>query len=69
MHSQQRRRQMVLFPIAAGLSALGTSLARGAERYPSKPIRMVVPFPAGAPPISWPARSGCYLAMRSNSPL
>lgn len=49
MHSQQRRRQMVLFPIAAGLSALGTSLARGAERYPSKPIRMVVPFPAGGP--------------------
>jgi tripartite-type tricarboxylate transporter receptor subunit TctC len=28
MHSQQRRRRMVLFPIAAGLSALGTSLAR-----------------------------------------
>lgn len=49
MHSQHRRRQIVLLPLAAGLSALGTCLARGAESYPSKPIRMVVPFPAGGP--------------------
>ena len=49
MDSQHRRRQIVLMPFAAGLAALGTSLARGAESYPSKPIRMVVPFPAGGP--------------------
>jgi tripartite-type tricarboxylate transporter receptor subunit TctC len=39
---------MVLFPIAAGLSALGTSLAR-AQSVTLQPIRMVVPFPAGGP--------------------
>lgn len=43
------RRRLVIAPAAAGLlGALGTGAAR-ADGYPSKAIRMVVPFPAGGP--------------------
>src|SRR2546425_767256 len=43
MTSLRRRRLMT-----AGIAALVVSSSR-ADRYPSKPIRLIVPFPAGGP--------------------
>lgn len=43
MTSLRRRRLMT-----AGIAALAVSNSR-ADRYPSKPIRLIVPFPAGGP--------------------
>ena len=41
------RRELLLWGGAAGL-ALGTGTAFAADEYPSRPIRMIVPFPPGA---------------------
>jgi len=43
-----RRRQAMLAAAGAGLLALNRPL-RAAEDYPSRSVRMVVPFPAGGP--------------------
>ncbi|MBC5767066.1 Bug family tripartite tricarboxylate transporter substrate binding protein [Ramlibacter albus] len=39
----------VLIPIAAAAALIATGTARAADDYPTKPIRMVVPGPAGGP--------------------
>ncbi|GAC1354417.1 MAG: tripartite tricarboxylate transporter substrate binding protein [Variovorax sp.] len=49
MQAPMQRRQLIALPVAAAGAALGSSLSVAAETYPSKPIRMVVPFPAGGP--------------------
>ena len=49
MHAPMQRRQLIALPFAAAGAALGSSLSMAAETFPSKPIGMVVPFPAGGP--------------------
>jgi tripartite-type tricarboxylate transporter receptor subunit TctC len=50
MSDQIRRRKLIGLPFAAGVAALWTPVtSRAADAFPSKPIRMVVPFPAGGP--------------------
>src|SRR3989442_12575149 len=41
-------RRRLLTGIAAALAVLITAPAASQDRYPSRPIRVVVPFPAGA---------------------
>ena len=48
MTLDSQRRRLVLAGTAASLAALGTPRAM-AQAYPSKTIRMIVPFPAGGP--------------------
>ena len=39
---------MSLWPHAAGMAIAATTLASFAQSYPTKPVRILVPFPAGA---------------------
>jgi tripartite-type tricarboxylate transporter receptor subunit TctC len=41
--TSMQRRQLLLLPLAA----FASTLARAQESYPSKPIKVIVPFPAG----------------------
>uniref|UniRef100_UPI003F869268 tripartite tricarboxylate transporter substrate binding protein n=1 Tax=Cupriavidus ulmosensis TaxID=3065913 RepID=UPI003F869268 len=52
-HTKHRRSALRLALVAtlatAALAALGTSPARGADDFPQRPIRMVLPYPPGGP--------------------
>ncbi|KWR88665.1 Bug family tripartite tricarboxylate transporter substrate binding protein [Cupriavidus sp. IDO] len=47
MKFQLRRRRVLALPVAAGLFTLTKAWTSHAATFPSKPIRMIVPFPAG----------------------
>ncbi len=49
MNETRMRRFLVTFPVAAGAVAALAPWRALADTYPSKPLRMVVPFPAGGP--------------------
>ncbi len=49
MSFSNRRRQLIIAPVITGLSSLCYSMQALAQAYPSRKIRMVVPFPAGGP--------------------
>jgi tripartite-type tricarboxylate transporter receptor subunit TctC len=43
------RRKLLVMPLIAGLALSNASWASDATSYPTKPIRLIVPFPAGGP--------------------
>jgi tripartite-type tricarboxylate transporter receptor subunit TctC len=45
--------------LAALLIGFGTT-AHAQEKYPTRPIRLLVPFPAGGPVDVMGSRSGCH---------
>ena len=49
MHEVISRRAVLGLPVAAGAAALLNPAQGLAQSFPAKPIRMVVPFPAGGP--------------------
>ena len=49
MHEVISRRAVLGLPVAAGAAALLSPEPGLAQSFPAKPIRMVVPFPAGGP--------------------
>lgn len=49
MHVQQLRRKVLFLPLIIGLTFGGTVRANDDTAFPTKIIRLVVPFPAGGP--------------------
>lgn len=45
----------LLSAVAVAAAALLVSPVAFAQAYPTKPVKVVVPFPPAAPPTSWPA--------------
>src|SRR6266540_4161607 len=45
-----RAKRLVLMTMVAVGTALAATVHAGAQSYPARPIKLVVPFPAGGPP-------------------
>jgi tripartite-type tricarboxylate transporter receptor subunit TctC len=45
---KRSRRALLAFALAASILPIGPALAQGSGAYPSKPVRLIVPFPPGA---------------------
>lgn len=64
-----RRRILVAGSALAGSTFLGTAPAAAQDKYPSKPIRLVVPFPPGGPTDVFGRRYGERLSALLGQPV
>ena len=53
--TRNRRTTLALMALAAACATLGTSSAQAQGDYPAKPLRFIVPYPAGGAPTPSPA--------------
>ena len=64
-----RRKLLIGAAALAGSASLGTKAAFAQDAYPSKPIRLVVPFPPGGPTDVFGRRYGERLSALLGQPV